>query len=504
MKRSELLILFVLAASGHAAFCPESCNCFEESGLIDCSDAQKTIVPEDIENPFYVNELILRGNRIKQLNFELQRYTNLTYLDMADNTLANIEDGAFDGLAKLHTLILSSNHLSHITNNTFRGLNNLIYLDMSQNHFNVLSDNAFSYFPRLMELNLTGNLIHTIADKAFTGLETLDSLNLMYNRLRNVPTSALEEVKVLRFLNLNGNRIKSLQDYAFRNLSLLVSMSIARNLIKYISEDAFMGLGENLKSLDLHRNYLRNTPSAAFLKLQDMTKLDLSDNSLSVISENTFHSLPNLEVIFLNNLNFLRRIDAHAFNLTSLKELHIALNPHLEFIHPKAFYNSPYLEKVYLNNNAIHKFPESLLIWDNLLSLDLSGNWIDCNCDARWIPYIFRDGDRPRKNVRGKFLRCRSPKHLVDRSVATMHPSEFDCDKPLLGYGAGQYDKQLIIGVLSASTAVVSMIVLVVLWHYRSRILSILQGQFKYKRQKNVFTVPQHEEDANLSIDTVA
>ncbi|XP_029648035.1 leucine-rich repeat neuronal protein 2-like [Octopus sinensis] len=486
-----------------AVYCPENCNCFKNFGLLDCSNTFKTIIPDNIDSPKFITELVLRGNQIKQLNVDLHQYSSLTYFDISSNGLINIEDNSFEHMGKLHTLIMRNNLLSNLNNKTLYGLKNLVSLDLSQNHLTVLLDNTFQYFPKLLELNLTGNFIHSISGNAFSGLYALDSLHLTSNRLMAIPVVAFKNVKHLRFLNLEGNNIHHLLNYSFCNNSMLADINIANNDLKIIEDKAFSGLENSLESLDLHQNYLPVVPTQAFLQLEQLSKLDLGANRISVIASNSFYNLSHLEVLYLNDLNDLTKINGLAFNLTHLRVLHIAFNPLLRYIHPKALYNLPALKVVYLNNNGIHKFPKHFLPWENLETLDMSGNFIDCDCDAQWLLDVFNEISNNKKNFIQKSLRCRSPKHLLDLPVSTLKPSDFHCHKLAYGYDAKHHNKTLVVVILSVCSTVATILILFSLWHFRVKIFPIAEWQSNYTRQKNILTDPQNEEDS-LSADTVA
>ncbi|GAB1605448.1 leucine-rich repeat neuronal protein 2-like [Argonauta hians] len=511
MKLAPLFVLLLtLIYSGLAVNCPDRCNCFKKSGLLDCSNAFKTIIPEINDVPEFITELVLTTNHIKQINFELRQYNNLTYLDISSNGLVNIEDYSFENLEKLHTLILRDNMLSELNNRTFYGLNNLISLDISENHLTVLSDNTFQYFPKLLELNLTENYIHRISDTAFIGLHALDSLHMMHNRLTTVPTEALQYIEHLRFLNLHSNNIQHILDYSFYNNSKLASINIANNNLKTIDAKSFNGLENSLKILDLQQNYLDLIPTEAMAELTQVNYLQLSSNNFKAIHTNTFYNLSNLEVLYLNNLNNLETIGKLAFNLKNLRELHLAFNPLLKHIHARAFVNVPQLKTLYLNNNGLHTFLESLLPWNNLETLDLSGNFIDCNCNAEWLLDVFdsvinnnnnNSNKKKRKNFITKSFRCRSPTKLLKLPVSVLKPSDFHCSKPGQDHATARNNRAMVVVTLSISSTVALLLIFFSVWRFKDRLLPISR-QSDYKRQKNVLTIPEAEEEQS-SIDTV-
>ncbi|KFZ51537.1 Leucine-rich repeat-containing protein 3B, partial [Antrostomus carolinensis] len=120
----SLLLLLASRLRAAAAF-PKGCYPSEEEGLktFRCSNARLTEVPRDIPND--TNKLYLDSNQIPFLPRDAFRDLPLLLeLDLSHNAIANVESGAFRGLAEhLHSLDLSSNRLVSVSKDAFSNLN---------------------------------------------------------------------------------------------------------------------------------------------------------------------------------------------------------------------------------------------------------------------------------------------------------------------------------------------------------------------------------------------
>lgn len=81
-----------------------------------------------------IGELRLDHNLIREIRRpDLKPFTGLVVVDLSNNRINSIEDGAFEGLLKLHSLSLANNCIHGMSDHMFQGLNSLFALDLSQN-----------------------------------------------------------------------------------------------------------------------------------------------------------------------------------------------------------------------------------------------------------------------------------------------------------------------------------------------------------------------------------
>lgn len=221
-------------------------------------------------NPKKVKHLALDNGRLKEIPFELEQFTNLTFLNLFNNNLKEIPDffqdypkldnlnlsnNNFDLLPEqithiksLKNLNLSSNRLTHLFG-LERLYTNLEKLDLSSNKLTLLncsfekfahlrelnlSNNGLKKFPKslfssnLKLLNLSSNKLKTIPN-SIGKLEKLRELDLSYNDITEIPEEICE-LKELRKLILTGNNIQSLPK-SLKKLTHLNTLTLAGNPI---------------------------------------------------------------------------------------------------------------------------------------------------------------------------------------------------------------------------------------------------------------------------------
>ncbi|XP_019711397.1 podocan isoform X1 [Hippocampus comes] len=147
--------------------------------------------------------LHLSGNALHSLPVGLPR--SLKVLEVKNNRLASIPDGALTGMGKLQKLILSENQLR--LNSVYQGawmeLGALTTLDLSSN----LLSHVPADLPESLEyLYLQRNRIASIPVSAFEGTPNLKGIYLRFNRLSAsaVDESSLAHLSQLQVLDIGG------------------------------------------------------------------------------------------------------------------------------------------------------------------------------------------------------------------------------------------------------------------------------------------------------------
>ena len=181
---------------------------------------------------------------------------------------------------------------------------------------------------RLRRINLSFNLIE-LWEGPVNGLEELEDLNLAENICGNMSSTIFDNFHGLRKLNISHNYLGQVLDPAKDNA------------------------GEHFK-------YLRN-----------LTHLDLSDNRISAAAYDLFENLESLQYLNISR-NMLTKWD---FKLSSkcIKLLDLSDNK-LETL-PESFQN-------YMDDLA-GMGPHETCNRTEVLTLDLAGNPIQCNCENR-------------------------------------------------------------------------------------------------------------------------
>ena len=131
-----------------------------------------------------LKELYFDFNRLKRIySFYLADLVQLKYLNLDSNQISLIEEGSFDGLDRLETLILSHNKLDLAFNasSLFNSLSSLRHLSLSSNKIQVLESNLFLNLLKLELVDLSRNQIYLVKEKSFNGLTNLRELYLNDN-----------------------------------------------------------------------------------------------------------------------------------------------------------------------------------------------------------------------------------------------------------------------------------------------------------------------------------
>jgi Leucine-rich repeat (LRR) protein len=153
----------------------------------------------------------------------------LQRLDLSDNPITSIENGAFQGLNKLQALGLPN--ITSIESGDFHGLDNLPALGLYENQITRLEKGAFQGLDNLRTLKMGANPITTFKNGVFEGLNNLQTLDLgaewsfFGGQITAFEDGALRGLENLQTLDLRGNPITyaklNLTDATFRSLSTI-------------------------------------------------------------------------------------------------------------------------------------------------------------------------------------------------------------------------------------------------------------------------------------------
>lgn len=272
--------------------------------------------------------------------------TNLASLDLSSNGMGKIEEGSFQWLSRLQTLILADNNIKHLTKDTLKGLKSLKNLSLRKalvkSHTSstpIIDDFSFQPLSTLESLILQRTSVREITEHTFTGLTSLKELDMSwssYTSLKNITNKTLVSLagSPLRRLNLTGTAIVQINPGSFSVLRNLTTLLLDFNYIKQtLTGKEFEGLGQiqeihmsnNHQTVNLSSTSFVNVPSlrvltlgkslivtalnldpSPFRPLSDLTFLDLSNNNIANIRENLLDGLVNLKFLKLQHNNLAR------------------------------------------------------------------------------------------------------------------------------------------------------------------------------------------------------
>ncbi|XP_048386969.2 peroxidasin homolog isoform X1 [Stegostoma tigrinum] len=180
--------------------------------------------------------------------------------------------------------------------------------------------------------------------------------------------------------------------------------------------------------LDLRFNKIKDIPSGAFRRLKHLNTLLLNNNQIRRIPRGAFEDLENLKYLYLYK-NEIQSLDRQAFKgLVSLEQLYLHFNQ-IESLEPESFSDLPKLERLFLHNNRLSQIlPRTFSQLESLKRLRLDSNSLNCNCDLMWLAEMLQQYAESGNTQAA--ATCEYPKRLQGRSVATVTPEEFNCEKP--------------------------------------------------------------------------
>lgn len=314
----------------------------------------------------------------------LHALKELEVLNLIDNNMRQIPEGAFCELSTLQVLNLTRNRIRSTDNIglslrpcTAGGEGDLRVLDLSRNELTALPENwSVAKLRRLQQLNLEHNNISEISGEALAGLPSLRIFNISYNQLEalpnglfagardfqeihlqhnklfDIPRGLFHKLEQLLILDLSGNQLSShhIDNGTFSGLIRLIVLNLAHNALTRIDAKTFRDL-YFLQILDLRNNSIGYIDDNTFLPLYNLHTLNLAENRLHTINDDLFNGLFVLSKLTLNN-NLISIIEIHAFrNCSDLKELDLSTNQ-LQDV-PMAIQNLTMLRTLDLGENQI-------------------------------------------------------------------------------------------------------------------------------------------------------
>ncbi|XP_076304312.1 uncharacterized protein LOC143222148 isoform X2 [Tachypleus tridentatus] len=250
-------------------------------------------------------------------------------LHLANSKISNLSLQAFEGLeTTLTSLNLQNNLLTEIPLQQIGRLTALKQLDLSQNKLTNVPDGAFQNLP-LATLKLSDNKLN-ISDGAFKGLQgTLKNLNLKSAGLESMP-KAIQKLSALAFLDVAQNKLSSLEPGFLQNLHSLTAINMERNRLLKVDSKAFHGVNDSLSSLSLLNNLLVEFPAEAVSFLTQLRVLDLGFNGIRILPEDAFKNNLQLTLLALDG-NPIATVPLAAFQhlKSSLRGISIG-GPYLE------------------------------------------------------------------------------------------------------------------------------------------------------------------------------
>lgn len=405
--------------------CPEKCRC--EGTIVDCSNQKLSRIPSHL--PEYTTDLRLNDNDISVLEATgiFKKLPNLRKINLSNNRIKEVREGAFDGAAGVQELMLTGNQLETMHGRMFRGLSGLKTLMLRSNLISCVNNDTFAGLSSVRLLSLYDNRITTISPGAFTTLVSLSTINLLSNPFNcNCHMAWLGRwLRKRRIVSGNPRCQKPfflkeipIQDVAIQDFTCEGNEENSCQLSPRCPEQCTCvetvvrcsnrglralpkGMPKDVTELYLEGNHLTAVPKE-LSTFRQLTLIDLSNNSISMLTNHTFSNMSHLSTLILS-YNRLRCIPVHAFN--GLRSLRVLT----------------------LHGNDISSVPEgSFNDLTSLSHLALGTNPLHCDCSLRWLSEWIKAGYKE-----PGIARCSSPESMADRLLLTTPTHRFQCKGPV-------------------------------------------------------------------------
>uniref|UniRef100_A0A8C4UG58 Slit homolog 2 protein n=1 Tax=Falco tinnunculus TaxID=100819 RepID=A0A8C4UG58_FALTI len=297
--------------------CPEKCRC--EGTTVDCSNQKLNKIPDHI--PQYTAER-LNNNEFSVLEATgiFKKLPQLRKINLSNNKITDIEEGAFDGASGVNELLLTSNRLESVRHKMFKGLESLKTLMLRSNRVSCVGNDSFTGLSSVRLLSLYDNQITTVAPGSFDTLHSLSTLNLLANpfncnchlawlgdwlRKKRIVTGnprcqkpyflkeiPIQDVAIQDFTCDDGN-----DDNSCSPLSRCPAECTCLDTVVRCSNKGLKalpkGIPKDVTELILSYNRLRCIPARTFDGLKSL-RLSLHGNDISVVPEGAFNDLSAL------------------------------------------------------------------------------------------------------------------------------------------------------------------------------------------------------------------
>ncbi|XP_011868550.1 PREDICTED: slit homolog 1 protein-like [Vollenhovia emeryi] len=309
----------------------------------------------------------------------LRGLTSLQHLDLADNNIWTLPSELFCPVQSLVSLNLTRNKLQDIMSLGFAEwietcTLNLEILDISNNDLSALPDGALSSLRSLSVLKVQDNVIGSVGDNALAGLTSLRILNMSSNRLVALPPELFSKTRELRELVLSNNSLTVLAPGLLDSLKELQELDLSNNGLTspWVKRDTFSQL-VHLVVLDLSFNALTKIDASVFKGLGSLQILKLEHNNIDTLVDGCFASLVNLHSLTLSHNKIVRFEPVHTIGLGALGQLFLDSN-RLRVLHRHVFANLTNLQDLSLSGNALTEVPYAVRVLHSLKTLDLGNN----------------------------------------------------------------------------------------------------------------------------------
>ncbi|KAI1496585.1 protein phosphatase 2C [Biscogniauxia marginata] len=309
----------------------------------------------------HLRDIKYANNEARKLPISIGRASRLTYLDVSNNRLEELEHADLGRLTGLLKLNLANNRLNHLPQDfgAFKALRSL-----------NISSNFLDKFPSflcelegLVDIDASFNSIGILPDE-IGQLRNLEKFVMTNNRLAGSLPPTFSQLINLRELDLKYNALTAID--VISELPKLEILSADHNMISQ-----FIGSFERVRSLKLNSNPI--TKFQIVSPVPTLKMLNLSNAQLASI-DGSFNNMVNLERLVLDK-NYFVSLPNTIGNLRRLEHFSIAHNSVGEL--PAEIGCLSELRILDVRGNNIRKLPMDLWWANKLETLNASSNVLE-------------------------------------------------------------------------------------------------------------------------------
>lgn len=316
-------------------------------------------IPKDfIQGCINLREIKYIGNECWRLPLSFSLASRLTYLDISNNRIEQLQHAQLDKLGGLVSLKMGNNKLSDLPTyfSEFKVLRNL---HMASNNFSTFPE-CLTQMTSLVELDISFNSIDQLPD--ISNLTNLERFWATNNNLSGPLHDSFKDLIVLRELDVKFNTITNIDSVS--QLPRLEQLSLSHN-----SVSAFEGSFPKLRVLIMDHCPLSKFDITS--PMGTLTTLNLASGSLITLKDSFFDNIPNLTKLVLDKNQFvdlsprigrLRKLEF----LSMLKNRLGSLPPTIGCLTELRYLN--------LRECNIEKLPSELWFCNKLETLNVSSN----------------------------------------------------------------------------------------------------------------------------------
>ncbi|QSS61340.1 hypothetical protein I7I51_03513, partial [Histoplasma capsulatum] len=319
-------------------------------------------IPKDfIQSCINLREIKYIGNEAWRLPASLSLATRLTYLDISNNRLENLDHAELHNLHGLISLKITNNKLSTLPA-YFGDFPLLRSLNISSNSFTCFPE--FLYNLRsLVDLDISFNKITELSN--IGRLKTLERLWVTNNGLHGPLGETFRDLVNLKEIDARFNSITSIDNIT--QLPRLEHLMVGHNTVS-----TFSGFFPKLRTFTL--DHCPVTEFDITNPVPTLTSLNIASAKLVQFKDSLFTNIPNLTKLILNKNHFVT-LSPYIGTLRKLEHFSIAKNP-LSTL-PPSIGCLQELKNLNLRECNLSKLPAELWYCCKLETLNVSSNLLD-------------------------------------------------------------------------------------------------------------------------------